>query len=160
MNTVSPDCQAVFPSRRFITWQIMVLVMLIAVAVMAMPSAVRAQPKPSFDAAVQVATLWVQSIDRNDVNGSYTAAGDLLKSSTTLQKWDNYITDVRSKRGDVTVREWARMDRNVNPQGLPPGEYLTVYFLVNTSKTYGGADQVSLAFLNGRWIPVGFVVLR
>ena len=116
--------------------------------------------RPSADTALQVASLWVQSIDRNDTKGSYVAAGDLLKRNTTAQKWDNYLRDIRTKRGAVSVREWARVDRNVNPQDLPPGEYLTVYFLVNTSKTYGGADQVSLAYINGRWVPIGFVVLR
>lgn len=166
MDTELPNRRAVFVSlRNEIARRAAALGILIAVTLMAVPStghsqartqatprtAQQTQARPSTDAAAQIATLWATAIDRNDIIGTYNAAGDLLKRNTTAQKWDNYLKDIRNKRGEVSVREWARMDRNVNPQGLPPGEYLTVYFLVNSSKTYGGADQVSLAYLNGRW---------
>ncbi len=112
------------------------------------------------DAALQVTGRWLTLIDQGNVDASYNMSSPLMKRAMTKEQWAQNLQLMRSKFGAATAREWFRIERNVNPQGMPPGEYLSVFTLANGEKRVGGAEKISLVLTNVGWIPVGYVVLR
>ena len=112
------------------------------------------------DPALQVTGRWLTLVDQGNVEASYNMASPLMKRAMTKEQWAQSLQLMRNKFGATTAREWFRIERNVNPQGMPPGEYLSVFTLANGEKRVGGAEKISLVLTNVGWIPVGYVVLR
>lgn len=112
------------------------------------------------DGALQATGKWLTLIDQGNFDASYSMASPLMKRAMTKEQWAQNLAVLRGKHGATTAREWFRVERNVNPQGMPPGEYLSVFTLANGEKRVGGAEKVSMVLTNVGWIPVGYVVLR
>ena len=112
------------------------------------------------DPALQATGKWLSLIDQGNVEASYNMASPLMKRAMTKEQWAQSLTANRNRFGNTTAREWFRVERNVNPQGMPPGEYLSIFALANGEKRVGGAEKISLVLTNVGWIPVGYAVLR
>lgn len=112
------------------------------------------------DPALQATGKWLALIDQGNVDASYNMASPLMKRAMTREQWAQNLALNRNKYGTTTAREWFRVERNVNPQGMPPGEYLSIFALANGEKRVGGAEKISLVLTNVGWIPVGYAVLR
>jgi hypothetical protein len=129
-------------------------------ATFALLLALFAQPAFAQDAkaiaAQAAARSWLALTDQQDAKASYEAADPKFKSSMTLERWTEGLTNIRGPLGRIDRRTVTTTKFTTKLRGFPPGDYAIVVF----RSTYSLRQMQETVTLDldsaGAWRVVGY----
>ena len=109
---------------------------------------------------LQGAESVVRMIDAGQVAEVWDGGSAVLKQAVKREAFLKQVTDIRTKLGAVSRREWVSISRQAGGQQdkLPPGEYVSVAFVSGFAK---GTTREVVSFRrdqDGQWRVTGYVV--
>lgn len=117
----------------------------------------QAQQSPSLDGALAAATRWAAQADAGQADAMWKSSSQIMQKSVSEADWAKYLDGVKKQLGATQSREWVQIGRVENPQGLPPGQYLNVAFVVRHANA-PAVETVSMTQAGANWVPVGYIV--
>ena len=127
------------------------------IATLLVTSQAQAQQSPSLDGALAAATRWAAQADAGQAEAMWKSSGQIMQKSVSQADWSKYLAGVKQQLGATQSREWVQIGRVENPQGLPPGQYLNVAFVVRHANA-PAVETVSMTQAGANWVPVGYIV--
>jgi hypothetical protein len=128
-------------------------------AVFIVATGARAQD-PRASAANAAARDWLALVDRDDVPGSYKAAGAKFRKALGEKEWAAANLKERKPRGAVTARTLFQTALNAKvPESYGPGEYALLGFRTSFAKQLDARETVTLEReSDGVWRVIGYFV--
>jgi hypothetical protein len=130
-----------------------------SLALVAAATGVRAQD-PRATAATAAARDWLALVDREDVAGSYKAAGAKFRKALGEKEWIAANAKERRPRGAVGARTLFQTALNAKvPESYGPGEYALLGFRTSFAKQMDARETVTLEReSDGVWRVIGYFV--
>jgi hypothetical protein len=130
-----------------------------ALAVAAQPGAPDTPPLPSMASTdTSAADDWLQLIDQQRWDESWSAAGTLFRSRMPQADWAAAIKPVRQPLGALASRGREAMTKVASLPGAPDGEYTIVVFRTSFANKRDAAETVVLAREASGWKVVGYFI--
>lgn len=110
-------------------------------------------------AAARVATEWLELIDAGDYGKAWDECSPLFKQKVSRQQWVDGLPKNRAEYGGFKSRKLdAGGYRRTALPGAPEGEYVTLRFISEFEKNANAEEVVTLAFQDGAWRPIGYLL--
>ena len=110
-------------------------------------------------AAARVAAEWLKLIDAGDYGKAWDECSPLFKEKVQRQQWVDGLPKNRAEYGTFKSRKLdAGGYRRTALPGAPEGEYVTVRFLSEFEKNPNAEEIVTLAYQDGTWRPIGYLL--
>ena len=122
-------------------------------------SGVHAQD-PRATAANAAARDWLALVDRDDLAGSYKAAGAKFRKALSEKEWLAAMVKERKPRGAVSARALFQTALNAKvPETYGPGEYALLGFRTSFAQQLDARETVTLEREgDGVWRVIGYFV--
>lgn len=118
--------------------------------------------KNALTAAVESATIatqsWLDLIDKQRYGNAWDKSSELLKSSIGKDEWVIIMEQTRKPLGSVKSREVLDKRTAKNPQGLPEGDYMVMFYKTGFTQKAMAYELVTLYHENGEWRVVTYQV--
>lgn len=134
-----------------------VVAMLAALAALSIAPAALAQ-NPRAVQAQEVAREWLALADRQDAEATHRAAGAKFREALTAERWREALKRVRGPLGETVQRTVMSTKLTRTLPGQPDGDYALVAFRTSWTGKSVGREFVSLAYEDGRWWVIGYVI--
>lgn len=134
-----------------------VVAMLAALAALSIAPAALAQ-NPRAVQAQEVAREWLALADRQDADATHRAAGAKFREALTAERWREALKRVRGPLGETVQRTVMSTKLTRTLPGQPDGDYALVAFRTSWTGKSVGREFVSLAYEDGRWWVIGYVI--
>lgn len=134
-----------------------VVAMLAALAASSIAPAALAQD-PRAVQAQEVAREWLALADRQDAEATHRAAGAKFREALTAERWREALKRVRGPLGETVQRTVMSTKLTRTLPGQPDGDYALVAFRTSWTGKSVGREFVSLAYEDGRWWVIGYVI--
>lgn len=109
-------------------------------------------------AEVGSAQQWVQLIDQQRWDDSWTSAGTLFRSQVPKERWASTIKPVREPLGTVISRKLQGSTKTGSLPGAPDGEYQVVQFATSFANKKEAVETVVLAPEAAGWKVNGYFI--
>lgn len=102
-------------------------------------------------ASAAASLSWLQLLDRGDYGKSWDDAAALMKLTVPKNDWIQILNKMRKPFGSVKSRQVADQRTAKDPQGLPKGDYMVLFYNTEFSSKSGAHELVTLYFDDGKW---------
>ena len=110
-------------------------------------------------AAARVAAEWLKLIDAGDYGKAWDECSALFKQKVPRQQWVDGLPKNRAEYGSFRSRQLdAGGYRRTALPGAPEGEYVTLRFVSEFEKNANAEEIVTLAYQDGAWRPIGYLL--
>lgn len=119
----------------------------------------QAMISPSTDGRA-AAKYWLGLVDRGRYAASWNLAARSFKSRINRHKWITGMKKVRRLYGKVLSRKFERAAFDMNPPGLPSGEYETLWYKIRLAIAGTAVEAVSMKrAAGGAWRVSAFSIV-
>ncbi len=109
-------------------------------------------------AAARVAAEWLKLIDAGDYGKAWDECSALFKQKVSRQQWVDGLPKNRAEYGSFKTRKLDAGGYRTALPGAPEGEYVTLHFVSEFEKNAKAEELVTLAFQDGAWRPIGYLL--
>lgn len=106
---------------------------------------------PDLKVGIEVAQFWLKGVDQGNYQSSWNQTSRILQQTMPQGEWARYLEAIRKPLGSVSKRVFVEAKEAKDPQELPPGDYMFVYYQTN----FGGREGRELVTLakdsSGKW---------
>lgn len=120
---------------------------------------ISATDKADLEASAQTAERWLQLLDEGKYHDSWEAAAFTFKAKIPEASWTTILETTRKPLGTVTSRKILEQKPAYDPQGLPKGKYMVIFYGTSFSGRPNGNELVTLMKLDdGTWKVLTYLV--
>lgn len=135
----------------------------LAISIFALiPTLTFADAAKDLNSAVEAATIatqdWLNLIDKQKYAESWEKASALMKLAISQDEWIKVMNQSRKNLGSVKTREILDKRTAKNPQGLPQGDYMVMFYKTAFSHKDMAYELVTLFLEEGQWRVVTYQV--
>lgn len=119
----------------------------------------QAMISPSTDGRA-AAEYWLSLLDRGCYAASWNLATRSFQSRINRNKWIAGMKKIRMSYGKVQSRKFENSAFDVNPPGLPSGEYETLWYKIRLAAAGTAMEVVSMKYKGGgKWRVSAFSIV-
>jgi hypothetical protein len=107
------------------------------------PATLQASAKASLD--------WLKTVDDGNYGGSWDQSSAVMKLTMPKDEWIEMLNSMRKPLGSVITRTVADQRTAKDPKGLPPGDYVVMFYNTSFSGRPKANELVTLYFDAGEW---------
>lgn len=147
-------------------------IMLAGASLVAEPATVQERPAPTQEKPVQTeaekadleasaaaADKWLKQVDNGNYHESWEAAALTFKLKIPEESWTTILNTTRKPLGSVTSRKILEQKTAIDPQGLPKGKYMVIFYGTSFATRPNGNELVTLMQLDdGTWKVLTYLV--
>ncbi len=115
------------------------------------PSPSNTPAKGSLESSAIAAKAWLEVVDRSQYAESWDKASGLMRMTIPKDEWVKLMTSTRRPLGGVSSRQVLDQRVAKNPHGLPPGDYMVMYYKTAFSTKPDAKELVTLYSEDGDW---------
>lgn len=120
--------------------------------------AAKETPNSALEAATAATQEWLDLLDKQNYANSWDKSSNLMKSAISKDEWALIMDRTRKPLGTVKSREILDKRTAKNPQGLPEGDYMVMFYKTVFSHKDMAYELVTLYLENGQWRVVTYQV--
>ena len=102
-------------------------------------------------ASAAASKAWLSLLDRGQYEQSWDQASSIMKMTISKDEWNTIMNKVRKPLGTVVSREVLDQRTATNPQGLPQGSYIVMFYKTAFSARPSAHELVTLYLEDGEW---------
>lgn len=107
-------------------------------------------PNP-LQASAIASQSWLNLLDKGNYAGSWDQASSIMKHTIPKEEWQHILEKVRKPLGHMNSRQVLDQRTAKNPQGLPPGDYMVMFYKTSFEKKAMAYELVTLYLEDGEW---------
>jgi hypothetical protein len=105
----------------------------------------------SLEASAKAALAWVAMLDKGQYGESWEDSATLMKLTVNKDDWVRVMDKTRKPLGSVSSREVVDQRVANDPQGLPKGEYIVMFYKTAFAHKPMAYELVTLLMEDGKW---------
>lgn len=109
-------------------------------------------------AAGNASQSWLALVDKQQYAEAWEQSSSLMKNTLDVDSWKQIMLHSRELLGVVESREIADERVAKDPKGLPPGDYMVLFYKTAFKNKVNAYELVTLFFENGVWRVVTYQV--
>lgn len=110
-----------------------------------------ASVNPDLQASIASAEKWLKLSDQQSYGESWDQASTLLKVTMKKDEWEQVMNATRGALGSVAKREIVDQRVATNPKGLPPGDYMVLFYRTEFQGGKTAYELLTLFKEDGQW---------
>lgn len=118
--------------------------------------------KPAANTALQASASaslnWLKVVDAGNYAGSWDKASDVMKMTVPKDEWVKIMEKLRKPLGSIKSREVLDQRTSKNPHGLPPGDYIVMFYKSSFSNKPKANELVTLYNEDGDWLVLTYQI--
>jgi hypothetical protein len=103
------------------------------------------------EASAKASETWVKLLDNGKYGESWDDSATLMKLTIPKDEWINVLNKTRKPLGMVNSREVIDQRVANDPQGLPKGEYIVMFYKTTFGHKSMAYELVTLMIEDGKW---------
>lgn len=107
--------------------------------------------KKTLEASAEASKKWLDLVDKNHFPESWDQSSSLMRLTIPKDEWVHILDKVRKPLGNVQARVVADQRTAQNPKGLPPGNYMVMFYKTTFAHKKDAAELVTLYSEDGNW---------
>lgn len=108
-------------------------------------------PKGNLESSAIASKTWLEIVDRSQYSESWDKSSGLMKLTIPKDEWIELMNTTRKPLGGVSSRQVLDQRVAKNPHGLPPGDYMVMYYKTAFSTKPDAKELVTLYSEDGDW---------
>lgn len=105
----------------------------------------------ALDASAKASLAWVALLDKGKYAESWEDSATLMKLTVNKDDWIKVMDKTRKPLGSVMTREVIDQRIANDPQGLPKGEYIVLFYKTTFAHKAMAYELVTLLVEEGQW---------
>lgn len=111
------------------------------------------------EASAKAAEAWLKYIDSGNYGESWDRAALTMQFKIPKANWVSILDSTRRSYGKVVERKILEQRPAVDPQGLPKGNYMVIFYATNFASQSNGNELVTLIQTDsGEWKVLTYLV--
>lgn len=113
----------------------------------------------NMQASAKAAEAWLKYIDSGNYGQSWDNAALTMQFKIPKASWVGILDSTRRSYGKVIERKILEQRAAIDPQGLPKGNYMVIFYATNFSAQSNGNELVTLVQTDsGEWKVLTYLV--
>lgn len=105
----------------------------------------------TLQASAAASLSWLGLVDNGNYGKSWDDASTIMKLTVPKDEWITILTKIRKPKGSVRSRQVLDQRVAKDPQGLPKGDYIVMFYKTDFTGKAGAHELVTLFLEDGKW---------
>ncbi len=116
------------------------------------PKADQTEVTPDMTTSAATANHWLTLLDKESYDQSWKDAAKIFQQTMPEKEWKSYLEGVRKPLGSVSTRQMIDQRPAKDPNGLPAGDYMVIFYNTSFAKKPSAYELVTMMKeSDGQW---------